>query len=182
MVRVNRGGLSVQVLVVAVGMALPMFFGCSSSPEVKKQAYAKLKDERTFEHEFPATWKAIETAFREYKIKERDPEEVSFTEMKKLKKREIETDWVYGQSRDKYIEYRINDSPRKQYLQTRFKCHLIAERTLGGTRVNVKVDEEIERLDQEGASLGYESFDEVDTSRPNEILDKISLALLSAAP
>ena len=106
---------------------------CSSSPAVKEQQYAKLKDSRTFEYEFPVVWRAIEGSFKNYKVTDREPKEVSELELRKLTRRKIETDWVYGESRDKYLEYKINDSPRKKYLQTRLRFTVVASSVMGGT-------------------------------------------------
>ena len=167
---------SILVSVIALGA------GCASSRPVKEQAYAKLSDHRTFEYEFPAVWKGIESAFREYKVSDRNPDQVDDLEIKKLKKRTLETDWIYAQSRDKYIEYKVNGSPRKKYLQTRIKYSVKAESQIGGTDVSVKTDEQIEKLKEDGSPAGYDSVDHVDSSRANEVLDKINQAILSAAP
>lgn len=155
---------------------------CSSAPPVKEQAYAKLGDTRTFEYDFPTTWRAIEAALSNFKVTSRDPEDVTPLDLKKLTRRKLDTDWLYGQSRDKYIEFKVNDLPRKQYLQTRVRYTVIASSVLGGTEVHVKTNEEIERLKPDGTSAGYEAEKDIDTSRPAEILDRISQALLSAAP
>src|SRR5690349_2685110 len=97
------------------------FSGCASTPEVKTQAYAKLNNQRTYEYEFPVVWKGIEESLSKFKITDRDPSEATPLEMRKLTRRTLDTDWIYGQSRDKYQEYKVNGSPRKIYLQTRFK-------------------------------------------------------------
>lgn len=157
-------------------------FACSSAQPVKSQAYAKLKQERTFEYEFPVVWKGIEAVFEQYHGLERDPAEVEPQELRKLTKRTLETDWIIGQSRDKYVEYKINGSSRKKYLQTRLKYFIKAESQLGGTSVNVRVTEEIENLDSKGQPAGYSRVSEIDSSRGGEILDKIEQAVLSAAP
>lgn len=168
-----------NLLIVALVLSIPLI-GCGSSQKVKNQEYAKLKTDRTFEAEFPEVWKGIEKALSGMKILERDPEEVDSNELKKLKSRTLETDWIYSQSRDKYHEYKINGSPRKKYLQTRVRYEVEAERSMGGTHVTVKMDEEIEKLKPDGTSAGYEEVDEIDTSRPNELLEKINHSMLSA--
>jgi hypothetical protein len=168
--------------IAIVSLALLALFGCSSSPKVKQQAYAKLANERDFEYEFPAVWKAIESSFRNYKIAERDPSEVGSLEMNKLSQRRMETDWILGQSRDKYVEYKINNTPRKQYLQTRVKYVVQANSVIGGTHVAVKTREEIERLDKAGKPAGWDSVSNVDPSRAAEILDKVAQSLTSAVP
>lgn len=152
---------------------------CSSSPKVKQQAYAKLQSSRTFEYDFPTVWKGIEAAFTNYKITDRDPSDVDVNELKNLRERTLKTDWIYAQSRDKYQEYKVNGSPRKQYLQTRLRFEVVAASVMGGVDVKVKPDEEIEKLDKNGKGDGYSSVDHPDTSRAGEVLDKINQAILS---
>lgn len=155
---------------------------CSSLPSVQRQHYAQLNNAKVFEYEFPVVWKAIEEVFRKNKIISRDPENATPLEMKKLSRRSLETDWVYGQSRDKYIEYSVNGFPRKIYLQTRFKYLVKATQVIGGVSVQVETEEEIERLDKTGKPAGYTSAQDVDTSRAHEILDRIGHTILSSAP
>jgi hypothetical protein len=174
--------LFVLVLSLILSFVLTLLNGCSSTPEVKTQAYAKLSNERTYEYDFPTVWKGIEEAVRKYKVTSRDPSEVDDLEMKKLAQRDLETGWIYGQSRDKYIEYQVNGSPRKTYLQTRFRYLVTAKSQIGGVTVTVKTKEEIEKLNSDGSPAGYSSVSGVDTSRPSELLDKIKIAILSAAP
>ena len=174
----NRNSL----VFVSILSVLAAVNACSSAQPVKTQNYARLNDHRTFEFEFPVVWKGIESALKNYKITDRDPSEVDPLEMQKLDQRSLETDWVYGQSRDKYHEYAVNGSPRKKYLQTRIKYAISANRVIGGVDVTVKPTEEVEKLKADGSSAGWESVDEPDSSRPNELLDKINLAILSAAP
>lgn len=165
----------------ALVLAASGTIGCSSTREVKTQAYAVLKSHRTYEYEFPVVWKGIEKAVSGLKVTDRDPEEVDPVEMRKLDRRTLETDWVYGQSRDKYVEYKVNDSPRKKYLQTRTRYKVDARSQIGGVDVAVILSEEIERLNEDGSPAGYEGA-EADSSRASEMLDKIQNAILSAAP
>lgn len=166
-----------------IAIALFAFFtACASGPAVKSQAYAKLKEERTLEYEFPVVWKGIESALKNYKILDRDPEDVGELEMRTLKRRELETDWVYGQSRDKYIEYKVNGSPRKKMLQTRIKFKILAETVIGGVQVSVRSQEEIERLNEDGSSQGFESAANRDTSRTAEMIEKIQQAIDARIP
>ena len=155
---------------------------CSSGPAVKSQAYAKLSDHRTYEYDIPVAMRGIEKALSGLKIVRRDPDEVSDLEARKLTSRRYETDWVYGQSRDKYVEYAVNDSPRRKMLQTRYKFDIEARSRIGGTDVSVRMTEEIERLKDDGTPAGYVAADEPDTSRVAEMLEKIQLGVLSAPP
>lgn len=172
--------LALTLLSVVAASSISMISGCSSTPPVKAQAYAKLNNQRTFEHEFPVVWKALEETLRNYKITDRNPGEVSALEMRKITHRSLETDWIYGQSRDKYEEYTVNGSPRKIYLQTRFKYFIDTQKVIGGVLVTVKIEEEIERLKKDGTSDGFTSAETTDHSRPAEMLDKLNTAILAA--
>jgi predicted PilT family ATPase len=168
--------------ILAAVLLLSLLNACSSAPPVKSQAYAELKDHRTFEHDFVSVWKAIEEATRSYKVTDRDPSEVSVLELRKLKDRTLQTDWIYGQSRDKYQEYAVNGSTRKTYLQTRVRYKIMAHSVMGGTEVSIHFDEEVESLKSDGSSGGYSGVDRKDPTRASELLDKISTSILSAAP
>lgn len=170
------------IAAIAGLVALAGLSGCSSTMPVKKQEYAVLKDSRTYEADFPTVWKAIEKTFAKHQVVSRSPKSVDAVEMKSLAERTLETDWIIGQSRDKYVEFKVNDSPRRKLLQVRFKYQVEAKRSLGGTDVRVKMSEEIERVKPNGQTAGWDSVSEIDTSRVNEILDQIAQAQLSAAP
>jgi hypothetical protein len=159
-----------------------LFVGCASGPDVKRQAYARYSTERQFEHPFATTWNGIEGAVRGWKVVERDPEEANPIELKKLTERELVTDWIFTQSRDRYHEYKVNGSPRKKYLQLRIRYRVKAKSEIGSTRVAVATEEEIELLDDAGQPRGYEPVEETDTSRAKDLLDKINLSILAAAP
>ena len=176
MTRAFWAGLSVTVVASACVGA------CSSGPSVQKQAYARYSTERQFEHPFATAWTGIEAAVRDLKVVERDPDEVDALELKKLTARSLATDWVYTQSRDRYHEYKVNGSPRKKYLQLRLRYRVKANAEIGGTRIAVATDEEIELLADDGRPRGYETVEDTDTSRVRDLLDKINLSILSAAP
>lgn len=174
--------MTCRLIFVSTLVSLSLVLACAHTNEVKKQKYAVLKDEVVFEEEFPVVWKGIETALKDHKIAERDPDEVGPIELKQLKERQLRTDWIYGQSRDKYHEYRVNGSPRKKYLQTRFRFEVLAKRVIGGVQVKVNMDEEIEKLKDDGTPSGYSGVDQKDTSRQSELIEKIRTSILGAAP
>lgn len=155
---------------------------CSSGPEVKKQAYAEHPNERTFEYEFPVVWKGIEEATRKFHVVDRDPKDVDANEMRRLKHRTLETDWIMTQSNDKYVEYQVNGVPRKKYLMSRLKYKIDAHTVIGGTDVKIDTQEEIEKIGPDGDTLGWSKADELDTARAADLLDRINMAILSAAP
>ncbi|MBL7717135.1 MAG: hypothetical protein JNL01_16850 [Bdellovibrionales bacterium] len=167
-------GLSIVLISAALGA------GCSSGPEVKKQAYASSPNFRTFEYELPVVWKASLRALKDNKIVDREPEDDNPVELKKLTEASLETDWIYSQSRDKYHEYKVNGSPRRKALQVRLKYKLSLKTTMGGTEVKVGLKEELERLKEDGSSRGYDSVEDPDSGRAAEILDRIGAGILSA--
>lgn len=157
-----------SILLLAIGAA------CSSAPSVRMQKYAILSNERTFEYEFSTVWRAVEATVKSWKITSKDRDSSN------NRSGSLETDWIYSQSRDKYIEFLVNGTPRKKYLQTRIKYKLNAKQILGGTEVIVYTNEEIERLSEDGFPLGYERSEQVDPSRAHELLEKIHVSLLAA--
>jgi len=80
-----------RVVRLAVFLAAALPLACSSTPGIKRQEYAALRDHRTFEYEFPFVWEAIESAIGGYRILERDPEEVTPVDLRKLTERSAET-------------------------------------------------------------------------------------------
>jgi hypothetical protein len=161
-----------------------MVASCSHGPEVKQEAYGNLNNQRTFEYDFPTVWKGIEATFRNYKVVSRDPEDVGELAMRSLQDRKLETDWIYAESRDKYVNYEVNGTPRHKNLQTRVKYKIDAHSQIGGVTVKVQTIEEIERLKSDGSPDGYSgvSDDDVDASRAAEILNKINNSILARIP
>jgi len=150
---------------------------CSSSPDVKKNQYGPTTSERTWEYEFPVVWKAIEEAFRNHKIKERDSDDVDAVELKKLTERSMKTDWIYSQSTDKYVTYTTRDkgAPSRVYLQLRYRIVLEAEKVMGGTQVRIRPEEEIQEVDEKGNPGDYVEVDEEDRDPrlSGRLLDRI---------
>jgi hypothetical protein len=175
----SRHALSPIWLLVLLLTALP---ACSSGSKVRTQEYARLSEKRQFEYELPIVWRGIENALHGYKITKREPSEVNEVQLKHLTRRKLETDWIYSESKTRYQEYRSNDTPRKKYLLTRFKYEITAQSVMGGTDVSVVTDEEVEKLKDDGTTESWERMDRADSSRGNEIIDRINLAILSAAP
>ncbi len=151
--------------------------GCGGSLPVRQQAYAPQKTEKTFEAEFPQVWGGIEKALEKQRVVKRDPDEVTPTELKKLTVRTAETDWVYGQSRDKYVEFQIEGMPKRKPLGLRYKVQVEARKVLGGVLVRVGTSEEVEQLGTDGSSRGYSRIDQPDTSLAHDLLEKIQLSL-----
>jgi len=168
--------LAIGVL-FAIGSAV--LAGCSSGPDIKKEAYAQLKDQRTFEYEFAVVWKGIEDTVRNWKITDRDPSKVDAVEMRHLRHRTLKSDWIYTRSTDKYVEYKVNDLPRKTFLQTRLRYVIDAQTVLGGVQVTVHTNEEVEKLNNDGSPDGWATVDQVDSSRASNLLDQINQSILA---
>ncbi len=165
-----------------LSLMFTLALGCSSSPAIKKQAYAKLNNQKTYEYEFLSVWKALEETLRNFKIIKKDPDELNSVEIQKITYGTLETDWIYTQSRDKYQEYLINGSPRKIYLQSRLKYQIELQKGLGGVTVTVNPQEEIERLNSDGTSAGYEKTQAPDSLRAHDLLEKLTTAILAGPP
>lgn len=174
---------SILSVVLLAALSSVFFAGCATTPAVQQQAYAKLKNQRTFEYEFPAVWKGIEDTVRNYRVVNRDPKDVNPNEMRRLRDRTLDTDWIFTKSNDKYVEYKVNGLPRKIYLQTRLKYNIEAQSVIGGVTVTVKTIEEVEKLKNDGSPDGWQSaYDDQDTARASDLLDRINMAILSAGP
>lgn len=158
--------------------------GCASTQPVKTQAYAELRHQKTLESDLPVVWKALEAAMDNYKIIDRSPggDLKTDKDWQDVERRTLKTDWIYGLSRDKYVEFKVNDFPRKQYLQTRFRFRVEAKRVMGGTQLTVDMDEQIEKLEASGKSAGYDDVEHPDSSRANGLIEKVEQSILSAPP
>lgn len=166
-----------------VMVASALLSGCAAPVvEHQRQSYAKYSDTRTLEYGMPQVWKAIEATLRNHKIVDRTPTEVDVIEMKTLKRRTIETDWINSQSRNRYVNYTVNGAVRRKELQTRHKFVVLAESVLGGVKLTVSMREENEMLRQDGTSGGWEASEDVDSSRINDLLSQIQNQVLAAAP
>jgi hypothetical protein len=65
-------------------------------------------------------------------------------------------------------------------LQTRLKFFVEAQKVIGGVKVNIRTEEEVETLNPDGTPRGYVEMKEKDPSRGSELLDKIDQAILAA--
>ena len=59
----------------------------------------------------------------------------------------VNTGWVYGKSKDKFVEYNFNGAPRRKILSVRRKYDYNVSSSLAGTQVTVSIQEEIETVD-----------------------------------
>ncbi len=153
-------------LIIGVG-ALVMLSACSGQ-SVKKQEYAQLKNSRDFEFEYPRVWRGVVDALGDYKLEDKDQD-----------KGYAKTDWIYSTSNDKYVEYQVNGFPRKRYLQTRYKMEVDVAKQVGGVKVTVKPEEEIENLKSDGSFDSWKAVSDFDTGRANELIRNIENKILS---
>jgi hypothetical protein len=153
---------------------------CSSPMPVKQQAYAKLSNVRQFDAELGEVWRAMKKVHENKKILKSEPKvslDVRSPEFKRRTSVLLATDWIYGQSTDKYVEYQLRGAPQKKYLATRLKYELEAKSVMGGVEVKIDTEEEIEELKADGSSLGFRPVQELDTSRAAGLLDEIETAI-----
>ena len=163
---------------IASLLATGLISGCASSLPYKTQEYAAQRSERTFEYEMPVVYRAIEKALEKQNVQKRSPKKVPQSELHQLAEAEWVTDWIYSQSRDKYVEYTIDSIPRRKPLQVRLKQTIVARRSIAGVQISVRTEEELERIKADGSPNGYEEVSP-DSSRAAELLDRIQLAILS---
>lgn len=165
---------------IGSGILVCVLAACASTSEVKTQKYAQLRTGQMFEFDLQKTWKGIEKTAKDWPVTDRDPEDVKSDAWKDLNERSLKTDWIYGKSRDKYVEYKANGFPRKQYLNHRVRYEIKAKRVRGGTDVAVIVEEELEELDDNGQPKGYYGTSEIDSALANDVLKKINLGILGS--
>lgn len=154
--------------------------GCASGPTVGTQDYARMSTSKTLEYDMNTVWKATEEMLRKYKVKDREPEQANPVEIRKLTEATWETDWVYSQSATKFVEYKVNDFPRKKYLQQRVRYKIQARTVIGGVEVAIATDEEVQRLKADGTPDGYSEEGEPDSSLPHKMLQKIEQGVHAA--
>lgn len=160
-----------------VGVLFVWLSGCTSGPKYQTQKYAQLKAEQTFEREFSKVWMALEKVLENQNVIERDPSKIENHQLNDLEKRSLKTDWVYGTSKDKYVEYKVNGFPRRKYLPIRFQYQVTVTSVTGGTHVKVLLNEQIQELDEHGKPRDYQSVKDFDSSRARDLLDQVRLAL-----
>lgn len=146
---------------IAVCVSTLVISGCATS-EYRKQAYAEQQTSRTMEYEFARVWRGMKDALTEFRIEESNESKGVMT-----------TDWAYSTSQDKYVEIVVNQQPRRKYLQTRFKFEVSARKQPIGVLVDVKMNEEIERLKDDGSFQSWDHVPEPDTARAHELLQNI---------
>lgn len=152
----------------------------SQALKIQQQAYSSLPRERVIEASYPRVWKAVEEVFRKYAVLERDPEEVvSPKDWKMLKRRTLDTDWIFTKSDEWYSSYMVNHSPRREYLQSKVKVRVITEPAPGGVRVRVETDEEVQPINEMGQPLEFKASPSTSHRLAGQFLERVAQQVLS---
>jgi len=70
----------------------------------------------------------------------------------------VKTGWVHGRSRDKYVQYDYNGSPRRKQLTVRRQYSAGVQPALAGSQVELGIEEELEEVDlKTGLPKGWKS-------------------------
>lgn len=121
------------------------FLSCSSTPKgtYKEQATPKFASSRELSEKPEVALRAAKAVLEEL-TRASDPPAA-----KKVHDEgdTLRTGWVYGTSRDKYVEYKHNGAPRRKTLAVRRQYAYTVTPSLGGSQVTVSIDEEIEDVD-----------------------------------
>jgi hypothetical protein len=59
----------------------------------------------------------------------------------------VETGWVYSISKDKFVEFKFNNTPRRKPLRIRRKYVFTVTPSLSGSQVQMNVEEEVLKID-----------------------------------
>lgn len=65
----------------------------------------------------------------------------------KTEEHTVFTGWVYGQAKDKYVQYDYNGTPRRKQLALRRIYGFTVNPTLAGSQVAMNVEEELQEVD-----------------------------------
>lgn len=68
----------------------------------------------------------------------------------------VQTGWVYSVSKDKYVEFKFNGTPRRKPLRIRRKYAYTVTPSLSGSQVQMNVEEEVMQIDlKTGVEKGW---------------------------
>lgn len=141
---------------VAIALLLS---ACSSGPKAKykeEENTAKFATERSFT-ETPDTVLRAARAVLDELMHESDP---PATGALKGNEESVRTGWVYGLSKDKWVAYDFNGTPRRKQLAVRRKYTYTVVPGLAGTKVNYGIEEELQQVDlKSGEPTGWKSVE-----------------------
>ena len=116
----------------------------------------KFSNTRTFK-DAPKDVMAAAKATLEDLTRESDP---PATKKLAISSDSVETGWVYGKAKDKYVEYSFNGVPARKILAVRRKIGYTVQPSLAGSQVTISIDEELEQVDlKTGESEGWKSVE-----------------------
>jgi len=79
----------------------------------------------------------------------------------------VQTGWVYSTSKDKFVEFKFNNTPRRKPLRIRRKYVFTVTPSLSGSQVQMNIEEEVLKIDLKtgeekgwsGAEADRQAFD-----------------------
>lgn len=130
---------------------------CSSSPKYKEEENTpKFATSRSFTENPETILRAARAVLDELSRESNPPA----TGALKGNDESVRTGWVYSTSKDKYVEFDFNGSPRRKLLGMRRKYSYTAVPNLAGSQVTFGVEEEIQDVDaKSGEANGWKSVD-----------------------
>lgn len=145
---------------------------CSSGLQVRQDALPKFENSRTLSYPLVTVWRGVEAAL------ENIPKAESESQAPSKTSRALKTQWITEQSRDKYVLTQAGGIPKRKYLEIRYRYLISAQSATSGTLLDVKIEEQVEQLNNKGESLDFSATSRPDTSRARDLLDKIQMAIL----
>lgn len=132
---------------------------CSSGPKAKykeEQNTPKFAQAKAFTESPDTVLRAARAVLDELQRESDPPTNASL----KGNDESVRTGWVYSMSKDKYVEYDFNGTPKRKQLAVRRKYTYTAVPGLAGTQVSYGIEEEIQKVDlKSGEPTGWESVE-----------------------
>jgi hypothetical protein len=149
--------------------------GCASQKDAKyrQDPRPKFSDSRDFEQK-PELIKPIAESLLKKKIAASDPSLAVNTESDLAA---LKTDWIYGVSKDKYLVFDFNGSPKRKPIPVRRKYIITLAPSVAGTLASVNITEEIADLDKKtGQEKGWKSVP-ADRALYQDFFSELELAI-----
>jgi hypothetical protein len=133
-----------------------IFTACASTPKgtYKEQATPKFANTKDFNEKPEEVRRAAKVVLEELTQASEPPASKKVHEDGDT----LRTGWVYGTSRDKYVEYKHNGTPRRKALAVRRQYAYTISPGLGGSQVIISLEEEVEDVDlNTGENQGWKN-------------------------
>lgn len=151
-----------------------IFIACSTQKPAKMKTetnHPKFANSRSFENSPEDLREAAKRALQE--LIDRSEPATNATVKEDKDKNQISTGWVYGKSKDKYVEYNFNGVPKRKILNVRRKYTYSISPSLAGAEVNVSTEEEIEKVDlKTGETKGWSKM-EPDIATYDDLISRL---------